>query len=224
MGSDSAASNDLEPFSATESLKGVNGNQNPGIVVSEKPMSKLKEYSDKIGEEVTAVLSRVDLEQMKTFLDLIQGARKIALYGGGREGLMIRALAMRLFHLGYDVSVAGDMTAPFLTNGDLLILSVGPGYVSTVDALRSVAQRDGATVICLTAQPDGRTARAADKIMYLPAQTMADDAEGKATSVLPMGSLYELVLFVFSEIVVLELLKRTGKTFGQARDRHTNLE
>ncbi len=118
-------------------------------------MNNLKEYSDKINEEVTAVLSRVDLEQMKTLLDLIQGARRIALYGGGREGLMIRALAMRLFHLGYEVSVVGDMTAPFLTNGDLLILSVGPGYVSTVDALRSVAQRDGATVICLTAQPDG---------------------------------------------------------------------
>jgi 6-phospho-3-hexuloisomerase len=187
-------------------------------------MNNLKEYSDKINEEVTAVLSQVDLEQMKTLLDLIQGARRIALYGGGREGLMIRALAMRLFHLGYEVSVVGDMTAPFLTNGDLLILSVGPGYVSTVDALRAVAQRDGATVICLTAQPDGRTARAADKIVYLPAQTMADDTEGRARSVLPMGSLYELVLFVFIEIVVLELLKRTGKTFGQARDRHTNLE
>ena len=135
-------------------------------------MNNLKEYSDKINEEVTAVLSRVDLQQMKTLLDLIQGAHRIALYGGGREGLMIRALAMRLFHLGYEVSVVGDMTAPFLTNGDLLILSVGPGYVSTVDALRSVAQRDGATVICLTAQPDGETARAADKIVYLPAQTM----------------------------------------------------
>ena len=187
-------------------------------------MNNLKEYSDKINEEVTAILSRVDLQQMKTLLDLIQGAHRIALYGGGREGLMIRALAMRLFHLGYEVSVVGDMTAPFLTNGDLLILSVGPGYVSTVDALRSVAQRDGATVICLTAQPDGETARAADKIVYLPAQTMADDTEGKATSVLPMGSLYELALFVLNEIVVLELLKRTGKTFGQARDRHTNLE
>jgi 6-phospho-3-hexuloisomerase len=187
-------------------------------------MNNLKEYSDKINEEVTAVLSRVDLQQMKTLLDLIQGAHRIALYGGGREGLMIRALAMRLFHLGYEVSVVGDMTAPFLTNGDLLILSVGPGYVSTVDALRSVAQRDGATVICLTAQPDGETARAADKIVYLPAQTMADDTERKVTSVLPMGSLYELALFVFNEIVVLELLKRTGKTFGQARDRHTNLE
>lgn len=187
-------------------------------------MSNLEEYSNKINEEVTAVLSRVDAEQMQTFLDLIQQARKIALYAGGREGLIIRALAMRLFHLGYDVSVVGDMTAPFLTNGDLLILSVGPGYISTVDALRSVAQRDGATVLCLTAQPEGITALDADKIVYLPAQTMADDTGGKATSVLPMGSLYELVLFVFSEIVVLELLKRTGRTFGQARDRHTNLE
>ena len=187
-------------------------------------MNNLTEYSEKFNQEVTAVLSRVDPEQIKTFLDLIQGARKIALYGGGREGLVIRALAMRLFHLGYEVSVAGDMTAPFLTNGDLLILSVGPGYVSTIDALRSVAQRDGATVVCLTAQPDGKTSLAADKIVYLPAQTMADDTEGKATSVLPMGSLFELVLFVFNEIVVLELLKRTGRTFGDARDRHTNLE
>jgi 6-phospho-3-hexuloisomerase len=187
-------------------------------------MSNLEEYSNKIHEEVTAVLSRVDPEQVQSALDLIQKTRKIALYAGGREGLMMRALAMRLFHLGYDVSVVGDMTAPFLTNGDLLILSVGPGYISTVDALRSVAQRDGATVLCLTAQPDGKTAAAADKIVYLPAQTMADDTSGKATSILPMGSLYELVLFVLSEIVVLELLKRTGSTFGEARDRHTNLE
>ena len=90
-------------------------------------MSNLEEYSNKIHEEVTAVLSRVDPEQVENALDLIQKTRKIALYAGGREGLMMRALAMRLFHLGYDVSVVGDMTAPFLTTGDLLNISVGPG-------------------------------------------------------------------------------------------------
>jgi hypothetical protein len=31
------------------------------------------------------------------------------------------------------------------------------------------------------------------------------------------------VVSVF-EIIVLELLRRTGKSFGAARDRHTNLE
>lgn len=187
-------------------------------------MNNLEEYSTKINEEVTTVLSRVDSEQIRAFLDLIQKSRRIALYAGGREGLVIRALAMRLFHLGYEVSVVGDMTAPYLTNGDLLILSVGPGYVATVDALRIVAQRDGATVLCITAQPEGKTSLAADKIVYLPAQTMADDTGANATSILPMGSLYELVLFVLTEIVVLELLSSGGKTFGQARDRHTNLE
>ena len=93
--------------------------------------------------------------------------------------------------------MVGDMTAPFLTKGDLLIFSTGPGYVSTVDALRSVAQRDKATVVCLTAQAEGKTPTSADQVVYLPAQTMADDTGGKASSILPMGSLYELVLFVF---------------------------
>ncbi len=44
------------------------------------------------------------------------------------------------------------------------------------------------------------------------------------SSILLMGSLYELTMFVFFEIVVLELLRRTGNSFGAARDRHTNLE
>ena len=68
-------------------------------------MSNLEEYSNKIGAEVTGVLSRVEPQQLENFLNSIQKARKITLYAGGREGLMIRALAMRLFHLGYDVSV-----------------------------------------------------------------------------------------------------------------------
>ena len=50
-------------------------------------MSNLEEYSNKIHEEVTAVLSRVDPEQVENALDLIQKTRKIALYAGGREGL-----------------------------------------------------------------------------------------------------------------------------------------
>jgi 6-phospho-3-hexuloisomerase len=79
-------------------------------------------------------------------------------------------------------------------------------------------------VICITAQRQGRTPQACDGMVVLPAQTMADDQRIRATSVLPMGSLFELVMFVFGEISVLELLRRTGKSLGEARDRHTNLE
>jgi 6-phospho-3-hexuloisomerase len=177
-----------------------------------------------IAAELASVINQVDQTEFDAFIAAITNARRIALHGVGREGLMMKALAMRLHHLRYDVGVVGDMTAPHLGAGDLLILSAGPGFFHTVDGLRQVAQRDGAKVICLTATPDGKTPLACDEKLVLPAQTMATDEGSQATSILPMGSLYELAQFVFGEIVVLELLRRTGKTMREARDRHTNLE
>lgn len=187
-------------------------------------MNRLSDEIVGINAELAAVISQVDQNEFEAFISAITSARRIALHGVGREGLMMKALAMRLYHLGYDVSVVGDMTAPHLGAGDLLILSAGPGFFHTVDGLRQVAQRDGAKVICLTATPDGKTPLDCNERLILPAQTMATDQGSRATSILPMGSLYELAQFVFGEIVVLELLKRTGKTMGEARDRHTNLE
>lgn len=187
-------------------------------------MAELVSYVKRINSELEDTIGALDQQDFGSFLDAVVAAGRIALHGVGREGLMMRAFAMRLFHLGYNVSVVGDMTAPHLGAGDLLILSAGPGYFSTVDGLRVVAQRDGAKVLCLTAQRDGRTPKACDSVLVIPAQTMADDRNAKPTSILPMGSLYELVMFVFFEIAVLELLRRTGKSFGAARDRHTNLE
>jgi 6-phospho-3-hexuloisomerase len=53
---------------------------------------------------------------------------------------------------------------------------------------------------------------------------MANDVGNAATSILPMGSLFELAMFYFGELLILEILKQTGKAIGEARDRHTNLE
>lgn len=187
-------------------------------------MSEVVGYAKAITAELESALTAVDRRELDSFLDTLGAAGRIALHGVGREGLMMRAFAMRLFHLGHDVSVVGDMTTPHLGTGDLLILSAGPGYFSTVDGLRAVAQRDGARVVCLTAQRDGKTPKACDGVLVIPAQTMADDQGAKPGSILPMGSLYELAMFALFEIIVLELLARTGKSFGAARDRHTNLE
>jgi 6-phospho-3-hexuloisomerase len=187
-------------------------------------MSELVSYVKKINAELEDALGALNQQEFGSFLDAIGAAGKIALHGVGREGLMMRAFAMQLFHLGYNVGVVGDMTTPHLGTGDLLILSAGPGYFSTVDGLRAVAQRDGAKVLCLTAQREGKTPKGCDSVLVIPAQTMANDQGTKTSSILPMGSSYELAMFVIFEIVVLELLRRTGKTLGDARDRHTNLE
>jgi len=174
--------------------------------------------------EVGAVFAALPPAAADRLCDAILAAKRIACYGVGREGLMMRALAMRLMHLGLDAHVVGDVTTPPLGSGDLLLVSAGPGRFSTVIALLAVARGAGATTLVVTAQPRGAAARAADLVIHLPAQTMADDQGPAAASLLPMGSLYEAAQLLFFDLIAILLRTRTGQTPDQLRARHTNLE
>lgn len=154
----------------------------------------------------------------------------VFLYGVGREGLMLKALCMRLAHLGISTHLVFDMTTPPISSNDLLIASAGPGGFSTVDAICLRARSYGARVLLLTAQPDtGSSVKHASVVAYVPAQTMADDdddEEGKEKSrpLMPMGSVYEGAMFVLFEMVVYKLGEALGQSPEAVRSRHTNLE
>lgn len=175
-------------------------------------------------DEIRAVLEKGAAAEAEKLCDELLKARRIATYGVGREGLMMRALCMRLMHLGLDAHVVGDMATPPLGEGDALVVSAGPGSFSTVNALLGVAKSAGARTVVVTAKPDGPAPRAADAVIHLRAQTMADDRGGGNRSVLPMGSLYEAAQLVFFDIVSILLRERTGQTMDGMRERHTNLE
>jgi 6-phospho-3-hexuloisomerase len=179
-----------------------------------------KQAAAEIGDAVAAI----DPAALESLVAELAEARRIACHGVGREGLMMRALAMRLYHMGCDAHVVGDMTCPPLGAGDLLLLSAGPGHLSTVSAFASVARDAGARIACVTAQANGATARLADRLLVIPAQTMADDQGAAARSVLPMGSLFEGAQFLAFELLVLRLRDRLGVTPEAMRARHTNLE
>ncbi len=173
--------------------------------------------------ELGAVFERVDEAAVDHAVKTIALARHVSVFGGGREGLQIRGFAMRLFHLGCSVSVVGDMTTPAIGTGDLFLVTVGPGEISTAVALVGVAKAAGAKVLVITAQPDGRVPAMADEVLVLPAQTMADDRGGDV-SVLPMGSVYEGALFVLFEVMVLKLKAALDVSAEAMRANHTNLE
>ncbi len=173
--------------------------------------------------ELGAVFDRIDDASVDRAVSSIAAARHVCVFGGGREGLQIRGFAMRLFHLGRRASVVGDMTTPALASGDLFLLTVGPGEISTAVALAEVARAAGATVLAITAQPEGRVPRLADQVLVLPAQTMADD-RGADRAVLPMGSVYEGALFVLFEVMVLKLKAVLGVSAETMRANHTNME
>jgi 6-phospho-3-hexuloisomerase len=175
-------------------------------------------------DELKIAASRVDPAALTAMADEIAAARRIVCYGVGREGLMMRALAMRLYHLGCDAHVAGDMSCPPVAPGDLLIVSAGPGDFATVMGLVQVAKAAGARTACVTAQPTARVPAACDRVLTIPAQTMADDQTPAPASVLPMGSVFEGAQFLVFEILILTLRDRLGVTPDAMRARHTNLE
>ena len=173
--------------------------------------------------DLKAVFKRLPADAADPLIESLLAARRITIYGAGREGLQMRGLAMRLFHLGLDVHVVADMTTPPLGAGDLLFISAGPGASNIGDALIDVAKQAGARVAVVSSLPDGRTTLRADVKFLIPAQTMAND-QGGAVSVLPMGSLFETAQMLLFEIIVLKLRDRLGESVETMRTRHTNLE
>ncbi|EWY39063.1 iron-sulfur cluster assembly protein HesB [Skermanella stibiiresistens SB22] len=174
--------------------------------------------------EIARTFETIDGSQVDALVEALAAARRIVLHGVGREGLMMRALTMRLFHMGLEAHPVGDMTTPAIGAGDLLVVSAGPGGFSTIMALIGVAREAGAKVAVITAQPAGGAARTADLVMFLPAQTMANDSGAAASAVLSMGSAFEGAQYVFFEVLVLLLRQRLGISAEDMRARHTNLE
>ncbi|KAG9458700.1 hypothetical protein H6P81_003208 [Aristolochia fimbriata] len=149
---------------------------------------------------------------------------RVFVHGVGREGLMLKALCMRLAHLGLGAHVVGDVTTPPIAPPDLLVASAGPGGFATVEAVCGVAGAVGARVLLLTARPEGPAARLASAVAFVPARTMAETAETAESLLLPMGSAYEGALFVLFEMVVFTVADLLGETPASIAARHTNLE
>lgn len=173
-------------------------------------------------DELRLVSQAIDPTAVEALTSALAQADCIACYGVGREGLMMRALCMRLVHAGLDAHVVGDMSTPPVGEGDLLVVSAGPGEFSTVLALQDVALAAGARVAVITANAEGRAAQRADLVLHVPARTMADDL--RTPGVLLMGSAFEALELLLTDQLALGVRELRGEAIEQMRSRHTNLE
>ncbi|MGO1627849.1 MAG: hypothetical protein ACTHX2_03445, partial [Microbacterium sp.] len=108
-------------------------------------MTQTSESARAIAEVGSAVAS-VSPDTLDRAARMIADAGKVAAYAGGREGLVMKGLVMRLFHAGVDAHAVGEMTVPHLGERDLVILSCGPGRISMVTAIADTAKKAGAKI------------------------------------------------------------------------------
>jgi 6-phospho-3-hexuloisomerase len=183
----------------------------------------LKRLTAPLLAEIAAVLAAMPADALEPLASEIAAAGRILLYGQGRTGLVLQGLAMRLYHLGLDAHWTGGPTAPPVGGGDLFLVNAALGDLPTGLALIASARRAGARIALITAVPESPAGHAADLVLAIPAQTMADDQGDARRSIMPMGSQYEAALFILSEALVLRLAERLGVSFAEMRGRHANL-
>ncbi len=175
--------------------------------------------------EVTACVRQVSAGSLVQAGSRIETASRIFVAGAGRSGLCMRALSMRLMHLGKTVYVLGETTTPSIAAADLLILGSGSGRTAGLLATAEKAHRLGAHILLFTTDANSPLARLADLRVIIPAPSMHTVREiPGAFSEQPMGTLFEQSLLLVCDSLILELMRRTGVTADEMFNRHANLE
>lgn len=175
-----------------------------------------------VQDEMSAALLKVDPAEVEALVTELRLADRIFVTGAGRSGLVVKMAAMRLMHLGLTVHVVGEITAPAIRAGDLLLAASGSGTTAGVVKAAETALAQGARVAVYTTDPASPLATAASAVVRIPAARKTD--HGSVLSRQYSGSLFEQVLFTTTEAVFQSLWDEDSTPAEDLWLRHANLE
>jgi 6-phospho-3-hexuloisomerase len=194
-----------------------------------KAMVSIASYVEKVSNEI-------DKESVTRFLKILTSAlankRKILVVGAGRSGLVGKAFAMRLMHLGFNVYVVGETITPSISEGDVLVAVSGSGSTQIVLSVASAAKRAKAQVVAVTSFAESPLAKISDHVVVVPGRTkVATETDYFARQVLgmyeplaPLGTLFEDSVMIFFDGVIYALMNILGVGEEDMKKRHANVE
>lgn len=199
-------------------------NRDGGMRETQRALSEILEHLQVSSKKLRS-------EQVDGFIDALLGAKRVFVVGAGRSGLVVRAFAMRLMHLGIDVHVIGETITPALRDDDFLVALSGSGKTSFAVSAAKIAKRIGTKIAVITSYPRSTLAKLADHIVTLPGRTKIAAMEsyldrqivGEYESLAPMGTLFEVTALVFLDSVVASLIVKLGRKEEELRARHATI-
>ncbi|ABN56639.1 MULTISPECIES: 6-phospho-3-hexuloisomerase [Methanoculleus] len=180
----------------------------------------------------------IEQENAGRFLEEILNAKRIYLAGAGRSGLVARAFAQRLMHLGFESYVIGETITPAFGPEDVLVAFSGSGETRSVVDACETAREIGGTICLVTSTPESHIGRMADCIVEIGNNRLKDadiprDFEirqltGQYRSVsgsfAPLGTLFETAALVFSDAIVSALMEVRHCTAEELKSRLANVQ
>ncbi|ACP36140.1 6-phospho 3-hexuloisomerase [Sulfolobus islandicus Y.G.57.14] len=157
---------------------------------------------------------------------------KVLVMGAGRSGLVGRAFAMRLLHLGFNSYVLGETIVPAIGKNDIVVAISGSGRTKLILTAAEAAKEAGAKLISITSYFDSPLAKISDVVIEIPGRTKYSKNEdyfarqilGITEPLAPLGTLFEDTTQIFLDGIVAELMIRLKKTEEDLRLVHANIE
>jgi len=184
--------------------------------------------------KVGSIANGISDREVESLLREILGAKRVYVMGAGRSGLVAKAFAMRLMHLGLTSYVVGETVTPALTPDDLVVVFSGSGETKTIADIAESAKGIGAKLCLITANRESRIGRIADCCVVIESQrdTIGNETAefeirqmmGKHKSFAPLGTLFETASIIFADAVISRLMEIKEINIDALKGRHVNIE
>ncbi len=195
---------------------------------------RVQEMMQLMASKIRSISNSISDEEIGKFLHEILAAKRVYVIGAGRSGLVAKAFAMRLMHLGLQAYVVGETITPAVSKGDLMVVFSGSGRTKTIAEIVETAHAIGAHVCLITSNAESRIGKLSECVVVIEHQRDAvrDDAVefeirqmlGEHRSFAPLGTLFETASMVFADAVISRLMEITQTDESALKNRHTNIE
>ena len=166
-------------------------------------------------DELAQIGAALSEEQLIQLAQACMDSQRIFFSGMGRSGNMVKALAIRFMHLGFDAYVAGDAATPSIQAGDLLIAVTSSAKTKVTLNHIAVAQKIGARVALIAAATEAPLET--DCFLSIPARTKVPSAQHA-------GSLFEQSVLVVGDAITSYIQEKKNVSSEYMDRRHANLQ
>jgi 6-phospho-3-hexuloisomerase len=169
---------------------------------------------------------------LEALVSVKREGKKLHLVGAGRSGLVGKAFAMRLMHLGFDVYVVGETITPSVGTDDLVLIISGSGSTTFPVAAAGMSKKLGAKVLAITSHADSPLGKNSDYMVTVRGREAIARTEeystrqlmGEHESLAPMGTIFEEACMVFLDSVIAELMEMLAISEESMKMKHATIE
>ncbi len=202
--------------------------------MNDRKSNNVQDKMKLMASTITATANVISDNEVDAFINELITAKRTYVLGAGRSGLVAKAFAMRLMHLGLRTYVVGETITPAMKEGDTIVAYSGSGETKSIAELCETAKTIGGRICLITSNKDSRIGRIADSVVVIESHRDAVNDEsaeyevrqmmGEHRSFAPLGTIFETTAMVFSDAVISAIMEIIHVEEKDLKGRHANIE